>query len=349
MPRQSRIDFPGALHHIMVRGIERHSIFKTDTDQWDFLDRLSKALTSTQTPCYAYAVMRNHFHVLLQTGAAPISKVMQSLLTGYAVSYNLRHNRSGKLYQNRFKSVLCDTEEYLLQLIRYIHLNPIRVNLIRSLAELDQSPLTGHSILMGKRKAEKPKEGEVPAAYEWLATEEILGRFGRSTAKARQAYREFIREDMDNPDPADLSGGGLIRSMGGMWEAVKASRDKKREKEMADERILGSGEFVEAALKHAEEQESKVSQLQREGWDFQRTLHRAAQAVGTSPESLPHRSRKKEVSEGRALLSKWLVEDLGYGQKDVAIELGISQAAVSKLVIRGRGVENKLGIVLGRS
>jgi REP element-mobilizing transposase RayT len=331
----------------MVRGIERRSIFKTDTDQRDLLDRISRTLTKTRTPCYAYAVMSNHCHMLLQTGATSISKVMQSLLTGYAVSYNLRHNRSGKLYQNRYKSVLCDKEEYLLQLVRYIHLNPVRVNLVGSLAELDQSPLTGHSILMGKRKTEKPKEGEEPETFDWLATEEILSRFGASTTKARQAYREFIREDMDNPAPADLSGGGLIRSMGGIWEAVKASRDTKRKKEMADERILGSGDFVEAALKHAEEQEAKVSQLQKEGWDFQKTLNRAAQAVGTSPESLQHRSRKKEVSEGRALLSKWLVEDLGYGQKDLAIELGISQAAVSKLVIRGRGVENKLGTVLG--
>jgi REP element-mobilizing transposase RayT len=347
MPRQSRIDFPGALHHIMVRGIERRNIFSTNHDQQDFLARLSQALGTTQTPCYAYALMSNHFHVLLQTGSTPISKVMQSLLTGYAVSYNHRHKRSGKLYQNRYKSVLCDKEEYLLHLIRYIHLNPIRVKLITDLRELEQSPLTGHSILMGTRKAAKPKKGEYHDTLEWLAAEEVLSHFGKSKAQARNAYRMFLQEGIDKPEPVDLSGGGLIRSMGGIWQLGKASKQKKRTKEIADERILGSSEFVDAALQHAEEIESRTSSLRRHGWDFNKVLGKAAETVNVPEQDLLRRGRQNAQSQGRALLCKWLVDDLGYTRISVAHEMGITGPSVRALVKKGRELEKERGIRLG--
>ena len=111
MVRQGRLDYPGAFHHIMVRGIERSCIFNECTDKQDFLDRLAAVIEKTETLCSAFAVMDNHVHLLLQTGGSPISHVMQSLLTGYAGSYNFRHKRVGKLYQNRFKSVLCEKDE----------------------------------------------------------------------------------------------------------------------------------------------------------------------------------------------------------------------------------------------
>ena len=119
MPRQGRIDYPGAFHHIMVRGIEGRYIFKTEQDKQDFLGRLSRKVAATETQCSAFAIMDNHVHLLFQTGPTPISRVMQSILTGYAGNYNFRHKRTGKLYQNRFKSVLCDKDEYYQQLVRY--------------------------------------------------------------------------------------------------------------------------------------------------------------------------------------------------------------------------------------
>jgi len=95
MPRQARIDAPGALHHIIARGIDRQRIFKDDADRDNFLDRLGNILSETQTACFAWALIPNHFHLLLRTGTTPISNVMRRLLTGYAVSYNFRHPRHG--------------------------------------------------------------------------------------------------------------------------------------------------------------------------------------------------------------------------------------------------------------
>ena len=110
MPRKGRLDASGALHHIIVRGIERRKIFRDDSDRDNFLNRLGGILRDNQTRCFAWALMSNHFHLLLRTGIVPISNVMRRLLTGYAVSFNLRHRRSGHLFQNRYKSILCQED-----------------------------------------------------------------------------------------------------------------------------------------------------------------------------------------------------------------------------------------------
>src|SRR4030042_803874 len=126
MPRKSRIDGPGALHHIIGRGIDRNKIFLNDEDRDDFLERLAANLKRTQISCYAWALLPNHFHLLLRTGTAPVASLMRRLLTGYAVTFNLRHRRHGHLFQTRYKSILCQADAYLLELVRYIHLNPLR-------------------------------------------------------------------------------------------------------------------------------------------------------------------------------------------------------------------------------
>lgn len=110
MPRQSRIDGSGALHHIICRGIERRDIFFDDRDRDDFVSRLGAILTETATACYAWALIPNHFHLMLQTGRIPITNVMSRLLTGYATKFNHRHNRHGHLFENRYKSILCQEE-----------------------------------------------------------------------------------------------------------------------------------------------------------------------------------------------------------------------------------------------
>jgi len=103
MPRRSRIDAPGALHHIIVRGIDRKSIFKDDADKDNFLGRFKNILTNSTTLCFAWALIPNHFHLLLRTGSVPISTVMKRLLTGHAIYFNRKHRRVGHLFKNRYK------------------------------------------------------------------------------------------------------------------------------------------------------------------------------------------------------------------------------------------------------
>jgi REP-associated tyrosine transposase len=133
MPRQARIDAPGALHHIIARGIERKAIFRDTQDYSNFLNRLGNLLIESSTACFAWVLMPNHIHLLLKTGITSISTIMRRLLTGYAISFNRRHKRHGHLFQNRYKSFLCEEEPYLLELVRYIHLNPLRARLVSDL------------------------------------------------------------------------------------------------------------------------------------------------------------------------------------------------------------------------
>ena len=144
MPRLARLDAPGVLHHIIIRGIERRKIFRDDKDRDNFIDRLSDLLPATQTACYAWAFIPNHAHFLFRSGAG-ISNLMRRLLTGYAIHFNRRHRRHGQLFQNRYKSIICQEDMYFKELVRYIHLNPLRAKIVSDVKELNKYAYSGHS------------------------------------------------------------------------------------------------------------------------------------------------------------------------------------------------------------
>ena len=129
----ARLDAPGVLHHVMIRGIERRKIFRSNKDRQDFVERLENLWPDMQIKCYAWVFIPNHAHFLFRTGIQPLSQLMRRLLTGYVIGFNHRHGRQGQLFQNRFKSIICQKETYLLELVRYIHLNPIRARMIQNL------------------------------------------------------------------------------------------------------------------------------------------------------------------------------------------------------------------------
>ena len=180
MPRLARLDAPGVLHHIMIRGIERRKTFRDNKDRDDFIERLSIILPETDTSCYAWALMSNHAHFLFRSGESGIAKVMRRLLTGYAIGFNRRYKRHGQLFGNRYKSVICQEDTYLKELVRYIHLNPLRANIVSSLPELNRYPYCGHSTLMGRRK------------QQWQDGKYVLTYFGRNSGKARKEYLDSI-------------------------------------------------------------------------------------------------------------------------------------------------------------
>ena len=150
MPRRARLDVPGALHHIMVRGIDKTKIFRDDEDKSRFLERLGQNVEDGNSSVYAWVLMDNHVHILFKSGKDGISTVMRKLLTWYAQYFNRRHRRTGHLFENRYKSILCDEDNYLLALIRYIHLNPVRAKLVATLEQLDRYRWSGHRSIIGK-------------------------------------------------------------------------------------------------------------------------------------------------------------------------------------------------------
>jgi len=321
MPRRSRIDAPGALHHIIARGIERKAIFRDDQDRADFLERLGANLEESRTPCFAWALLSNHIHLLLRSGAMPISTLMRRVLTGYAVSYNHRHRRQGHLFQNRFKSILCQEEQYLLELVRYIHLNPLRAGIVEDLRSLDGYPYCGHSRIMGMIKSN------------WQDSGYILRFFGEKISGARRRYNQFVSEGVSQGRRPELTGGGLIRSVGG-WAKVKALR-KMGVYQKGDERILGDGDFVESVLAQAEENLERRFHLKTKGFDFDKVVDRVAELMGLKRTEVLASGKYKKVIAARSLVCFLGVRELGISQTQLALRFGISQPAVSMAVSRG--------------
>src|SRR6266496_981480 len=146
MPRTARLDMPELLQHVIIRGVNQCDIFCDDADQRRFLQSFSKLLVATVTDCFAWSLLSNHAHLLLRPCETRLAPFMRRLLTGYAIYFNLRHKRSGHLFQNRYKSFVCEEDAYQLELVRYIHLNPLRAGLVEDLSALDSYTWSGHSV-----------------------------------------------------------------------------------------------------------------------------------------------------------------------------------------------------------
>ena len=321
MPRKSRIDAPGALHHIVARGIDRQKIFQDDADRRNLIERLSAIIKKTDTRCYAWALVQNHFHLLLKTGQVPIATLMLRLLTGYAVSYNRRHRRHGHLFQNRYKSILCQEDSYQLELVRYIHLNPLRAKIVASLEALDKYPFSGHSAIMGKCKVE------------WQDVRGVLRLYSDKVSAARRRYRSFVQKGIALGTRNDLTGGGLVRSSGG-WINVKAmSRATVFQK--ADERILGDGDFVEQVLAATQERFERKYALQANGYDLEKVVERVAEILDLKPSEIWAPGKERRRVQARSLLCYWAARELGIPMVMLSRKLKISPAAVTLSVNRG--------------
>ena len=322
MPRQARLDVPGALHHIMVRGINKAPIFQDDQDKIRFIERLGQAVDDGKCAVYAWVLMNNHVHILFRSGKDGISTVMRKLLTWYAVYFNRRHRRTGHLFENRYKSILCDEDNYLLALVRYIHLNPVRAKIIQTMEELDRYPWTGHRAIIGKVK------------YSWMDVDSVLSQFSGAKKKAKAEYRRFVREELNQGRKPELTGGGLIRSQGG-WSQVLSMRSKGR-KEESDERILGGGDFVQAVLKEAEDRQLRQIKLKRSGRTIADIVREECKKSKISPEELKRGNRRRGVCEARIAVARRSREELGLSGAEIARHLGVSTSGINRALGRGK-------------
>lgn len=331
MPRKARIDAAGAFHHIIIRGIERKKIFREDADRTNFLERLSSIVVDTKTQCFAWVLIPNHVHLLLRTGISPIAMVMRRLLTGYAVSFNRKYRRHGQLFQNRYKSILCQEDIYLKELVRYIHLNPLRAGIVSDIKSLDKYEWSGHSVIMDKRK------------NDWQDINYVLSLFSDKKYQARRQYRSFVQNGITDGRRPELTGGGLIRSAGG-WSAIKTFR-KAGIRLKGDERILGDSEFVEQVLDTANESlENRY--IKAKGYDFDRVVEHVAELLGMETEDILRSGKKPQTVKARGLLCFWANRELGITTVDIAKRLNICQSAVTRSSLRGEKIakDNQLAL-----
>jgi REP element-mobilizing transposase RayT len=324
MPRLARLDAPGVLHHIIIRGIERRKIFRDNKDRDNFIDRLSDLLPATQTTCYAWAFIPNHAHFLFRS-SGEISTLMRRLLTGYAIYFNRRHRRHGQLFQNRYKSIICQEDMYFRELIRYIHLNPLRAKIVSDIKELNKYPYSGHSVLMGRKK------------HKWQDTEYVLSYFGKNVSESRKAYLSYVKKGIDQGRRPELTGGGLVRSLGG-WSMIKKLRLKGQDRIKGDERILGDGEFVTALLSDTKEKLERSYKLNALGYDLKKISQMVSKIYDIETEEIYSKGRRKVQVEARDLLCYWAVRELGISCTDLAKQLEMTQPGVGYAVNRGEKI-----------
>lgn len=310
MPRQPRLDIPYVLHHVIVRGIERRDIFADDADKECFVSRLSALLVKGSTKCFAWSLMPNHFHLLLMPTTVSLSETMRRLLTGYAVYFNRKYQRSGHLFQNRYKSILCEEEPYFLELVRYVHLNPLRAGLVANLDGLDHYQWSGHAALLGNRTVEGQEK------------DEVLARFGKNKADALRGYRQFVADGIAAGRREDLVGGGLKRSQFGCGENGEIAA--------YDERILGSGRFVETLIRDDNMREQKGSPL-----SLADLLHNVCEITGVDAMEIKRPSKERALARARAIFCCLAVREYGYTGKEAGAATGLGSAGVSIAVQRG--------------
>jgi REP element-mobilizing transposase RayT len=180
MPRKPRIEFSGAFYHVIVRGNQKQRIFKDPADFQKYLLTLTVYKNRTGSRIYAYVLMNNHVHLLIEAGDIPLSKVMQGINQTYTLYFNHRYRTVGHLFQGRYKAILCDRDAYLLGLIKYIHENPLRARIIE---RLDAYPWSSHHAYTGTNN---------PLGL--VDTDQVLRMFSENRTRARRKYRDFMAE-----------------------------------------------------------------------------------------------------------------------------------------------------------
>lgn len=316
MPRQARLDAPGTLHHVIIRGIEKRSIIDNQEDGEDFVSRMGQIALDTGTVIYGWSLMTNHVHILLRSGASGLSKYMRRLLTGYALAYNRRHFRHGHLFQNRYKSIVCEEDSYFRELVRYIHLNPLRAKVVQDIGELEKYPWCGHGVLMGRFK------------NAWQDRDYVLGWFGKKEGEAKKAYSKYVQEGIAQGRRPELVGGGLIRSQGGWSQVISMRRHGGRE--LSDERILGHGDFVERVIKEADESLRYQFRESERRQEVEELIQEVCREENINIKELRAGSRRRRISLVRLQVASKLLEVYGIPLAEIARQLGVTTSAISK-------------------
>ena len=198
MARPLRIEFPGAFHHVMARGNARQDVFRKDGDREALLSGLKRVCERFDWRIWAYCLMDNHYHLLVETLEPTLARGMREINGLYTQAFNRRHSRTGHVFQGRYKSLLIDADTYLLEVSRYIVLNPVKARICRGAADYRWS---SYRAILGQATA--------PG---WLVVADVLKLFSHDRARAKQAYRSFVMEGAGLEDPFAAAGGGILGS-----------------------------------------------------------------------------------------------------------------------------------------
>lgn len=307
MLKNNRMDMTGSIHHVAARALEKNSIFLTDQDRSNFTSRIEDITSSTRASIYAWSLSHDQIHLLVKTGFKSLSFFMKSLLSGYAVSFNREHDRSGQVFQGRYSSSLIEEKTFFLPLINFVHLVPVQSGELESVDELDNYPWSGHPAILGT--------SEIP----WQDSSYVLQKIDKDTDTARKSYRESIESEFSSrkfiKNQLDLNT-SILGS-----EAFKKEIDKQFKPEMKRKR-------------EEELRKSKAFKLMI----FDDIITETALANGISLKILFGRGRQKPVSDTRSIICHYGVYRLGITCQDVGNILGVSAPAACIAARRGEKI-----------
>jgi len=263
MARKPRIEYEGALYHVITRGNQRQRVFKDVEDHQRYLKILADYKVRYEYVLYAYVLMSNHVHLLIETRETPLSKILQGINQSYTMYFNRKYGTVGHLLQGRYKAILCDKDAYLLSLIKYIHLNPVRVGIVK---EVGKYPWSSHREYI--EKAEGERKGVVD-------TEQVLGMFLENKWRAMRAYRVYMGEK------------AVIRR-----EEVYAT---------VDQRVLGDERFVERVKERTGRRELRGRK--RHEYTLMEIERAVERIYGTSLRQLREKGKGEMTQTGRRVLS----------------------------------------------
>jgi REP element-mobilizing transposase RayT len=297
MPRGPRLDVADALYHVIARGVERRAIVRDDCDRADFVERLAALCVEEGATLFAFVLMDNHFHLVVRRHRRPLGLLLQRLLTGYSGRFNRRHRRAGHLFQNRYKSIVCEEDHYLLELVRYVHLNPVRAGMVTDPASY---PWSSHALYLQRR----------PPG--WLHAEPVLALLG-----GRVAYRRFVAAGMGQGHRPDLAGSDRQRSEASTRRLWLAGQ------------VLGTEGFAHRLLRCARDNRLD-RELQHEASALLPSLaKRIARQFGVPEPLLRSASRRRPLPRARRALIFTAVLEHAARPVDIARYLNVSTAAVS--------------------
>ena len=320
MARKARLTVPGAVHHIMARGIEGRDIFCDDEDRSFFLSLLSEGISRNRYRCYAWVLMNNHYHILIRVNEQPLSGLMRRLNSRYAIRYRKKYKGRGYLFQDRYKSIVTQDQGYIEQLVRYIHLNPIRAGVCRNMEELDEYPWSGHAVLL-KRKVCRFQD-----------TADILRRFACKGKSEVEEYREYIAEGIATEEQGDL------------LESLRKSNTGAVDRKEYRCWVIGDREFARKAIESDKLNRVQLSAYIKKGITVERVIKEVAQQMGFQEEDVLRRGRQNSRSVLRKVVAALSHRRFGIPVTEIARYYGVEGSSVSRMLDHGESYVKKLKI-----
>lgn len=304
----------------MQRGIEGGRLFRDDGDRVNFLRRVDTCFDGTGVVCFVWSLMLNHVHLASRSLELLLSKAMHRLGSGYATSFNKRYERRGHLYQNRYKSLLIEDEEYLYEVIRYVLLNPIRSGQLRDLADLLEYPWTAYPALMGRRSC--------------LAGDPVftLRLFDDDLLSARSRLRDWLQLGLEQ---GDVIGPIVERGPGRPGRLVGANAACARIA-IRDSGVLGRTDFVADVLCAAQNPDERAFRAIASGVTAESIVEGVCRELAVEPSDVRYGRRDSAACHARALIAWMSTHYLQVTQTDLAPMLGVSQQSVGRSALRGR-------------